>query len=599
MAPQNFASPAIAPQVSAERYIALGSDGRVFHTLADGRSSLLGSNGFGGNSLAKNSAGVFFTVANLANGVSPLVEIDPKTGRGSPVAQFSNLDVRGLAFSAKGELFAVSEPSLPVYELFKLDMETGQETLVGRSVFSAIQGLDFSSDGTLYGWDLEDGLVIIDSKTGEVADVNAAVGADVDIQSIVFTGDGSLLGGRDALYKIDVETGETTFVGEGGYSDLRGLAIALADVETALARSSLLGLAYDGSIFQLGEDGSGTLLSNIGLGGNSLASNAAGELFTVSGVSERDRTLIKIELATGLGQIVTPVESSDIRGLAFSLEDELFGIRLFSGPAAGDDLYKLDSQTGQQTFVGSTIGFTTIEGLDFAPDGTLYGWDLESGLVTIDVETGAATDINPDVGADVPIQGIVFANDGRLFGSRDALYEINVATGETTYLGNSDYSSIRGLEIRTDAATGATSKSGTHQEDVLTGARADDSLNGWGGSDQLLGKAGNDTLNGGGGKDRIKGGGGDDILGGGQGRDTLMGNGGRDIFVLAVRQGRDTILDFKGGVDSLGLTDGLSFGDLDIVGRANNTLIRYDNRTLASLANVSAATIGVEDFTLL
>ena len=584
--------------INVGQFIALGSGGEMFLIAADGRSSYIGNNRFGGNSIAKNSAEAFFTVVDLPNDASFLIEIDLKTGLGNPVTQFGSLNVRGLAFSTEDELFAISEANLPIYELFKLDLETGQQTLVGNAGFSPIQGLDFALDGTLYGWDIENGLVTIDSNTGEVTDVNAAINADVDIQGIAFTDGDRLFGGRDALYEIDVETGETTFIGKGDYSDLRGLT-AITAGQPSEGEFALFGLAHDGSLYQLDKDGSGALQSDSGFSGNSLARNSAGKLFTVSESSEGDHTLVTIDPKTGLGDIVSQLEALDVRGLAFSDNDELFGIRLFSGPAEGDSLYKLDVQTGEQTFVGSTVGFTTIEGLDFAPDGTLYGWDLESGLVTINSQTGAATDVNPEIGADVPIQGLVFTDSGRLFGARDALYEINTETGKATYIRKIDQSSLRGLEFKTVITPNAISISGTRKQDVLAGQRSDDLLIGLGSNDKLLGRAGNDTLYGGGGKDHIKGGSGDDVLGGGQGRDILTGNRGRDIFVLAVGQGQDTISDFKDGVDSLGLDDRLSFGDIDIFGRSGNTLIRYNNRTLATLTNVNASAISVEDFTFL
>ena len=197
------------------------------------------------------------------------------------------------------------------------------------------------------------------------------------------------------------------------------------------------------------------------------------------------------------------------------------------------------------------------------------------------------------------MQGLVFTDSGRLIGARDALYEINTETGKATYIRKIDQSSLRGLEFKTIITPNAISISGTRKQDVLAGQRSDDLLIGLGSNDKLLGRAGNDTLYGGGGKDHIKGGSGDDVLGGGQGRDILTGNRGRDIFVLAVGQGQDTISDFKDGVDSLGLDDRLSFGDIDIIGRSGNTLIRYNNRTLATLTNVNASAISVEDFTFL
>lgn len=132
--------------------------------------------------------------------------------------------------------------------------------------------------------------------------------------------------------------------------------------------------------------------------------------------------------------------------------------------------------------------------------------------------------------------------------------------------------------------------------DTLIGKAGDDILNGGGGRDQLQGQGGDDILNGGDGGDELSGNGGDDILNGGAGRDSLRGGGGHDTFVLAVNQGQDIIRDFTKGMDYLSVFDGLSFNDLDILGRGDDTLIRYNGSTLARLSNVSAATIGLEDF---
>ena len=68
--------------------------------------------------------------------------------------------------------------------------------------------------------------------------------------------------------------------------------------------------------------------------------------------------------------------------------------------SAWNTLYRLDLATGQATPVGTGIGFNDVEGLAFAPDGTLYGVaDGTAGsgsastdfLIRIDTATGTGT----------------------------------------------------------------------------------------------------------------------------------------------------------------------------------------------------------------
>jgi len=61
--------------------------------------------------------------------------------------------------------------------------------------------------------------------------------------------------------------------------------------------------------------------------------------------------------------------------------------------ATGSTLYMIDANTGEATPVGGP-GFDGVIGIDFAPDGTLYGITDASGtidLITIDITTGAGT----------------------------------------------------------------------------------------------------------------------------------------------------------------------------------------------------------------
>ena len=120
---------------------------------------------------------------------------------------------------------------------------------------------------------------------------------------------------------------------------------------------------------------------------------------------------------------------------------------------------------------------------------------------------------------------------------------------------------------------------------------------GFSGSVYVYGRDGNDTLLGGSGNDYLKGDKGDDLINSGAGSDRLYGGSGKDTFVLSAVIGKDTIYDFEDGVDSLGLSNGLTFNDLNIQGNGRNTNILLGNQLLATLNRVNSSLIEQSDFT--
>ncbi|WP_204152379.1 choice-of-anchor I family protein [Leptolyngbya sp. CCY15150] len=132
--------------------------------------------------------------------------------------------------------------------------------------------------------------------------------------------------------------------------------------------------------------------------------------------------------------------------------------------------------------------------------------------------------------------------------------------------------------------------------DILRGGDGNDRLIGAIGNDRLLGDAGNDTLEGGAGNDVLIGGAGRDTLIGGLGNDRLIGGASVDIFVIGRRAGRDIAFDFEQGTDRIGLSNGLSFGDLSLVQRGRNTLIRAGQENLLFVLGTSADDLGRRDF---
>jgi hypothetical protein len=177
---------------------------------------------------------------------------------------------------------------------------------------------------------------------------------------------------------------------------------------------------------------------------NSLAQNSTGVLYSTGGPTPTNR-MFTINSATGLATFVTFTHGAtdDFRDLAFSSDDTLYGIAE-GNPT--DSLVTIDVGTGAVTTIGNGLG--GIQGLDFAPNGTLYGWDVHGpGLVTINPATGQETDVNPAVGGDASIQDIAFDSDGVLYGARQSLFRINPATGETTVVGSGGFNDVRGLEF--------------------------------------------------------------------------------------------------------------------------------------------------------
>ena len=152
---------------------------------------------------------------------------------------------------------------------------------------------------------------------------------------------------------------------------------------------------------------------------------------------------------------------------------------------------------------------------------------------------------------------------------------------------------------------------GSGNDKVIGSAAADsiwlgngsDYASGQGGNDRVFGGFGNDVLWGAEGNDALFGGSGNDRLGGDQGADTLTGGAGADVFVFgpqtvaetgADAATPDTITDFTNKLDKLALLS-LSWSDVSVTARANNTLIEAGHHSIL-LLNTKSALIDASDF---
>jgi hypothetical protein len=74
-------------------------------------------------------------------------------------------------------------------------------------------------------------------------------------------------------------------------------------------------------------------------------------------------------------------------------------------------LCKINRHTGELTYIGAT-GFKEVDSLAFHPDGSLWGWAVREGLITIDSETGQGTLFVPYDKEFV--EDMVWSHDGQL-----------------------------------------------------------------------------------------------------------------------------------------------------------------------------------------
>ena len=155
----------------------------------------------------------------------------------------------------------------------------------------------------------------------------------------------------------------------------------------------------------------------------------------------------------------------------------------------------------------------------------------------------------------------------------------------------------------------ATEQFGTVNSERIFGSHDSDSILGLAGNDRICGRRGNDVLNGGAGDDTLRGNKGDDYLFGGVGDDILVGdknddllNGGAGDNYLRGGSGRDTfVLNFNGNAviedfnlkrDRIDLAGSLTFADLNIVQRGNDTAIDFNGMEIGRLLAFEADLLG-------
>ena len=214
-----------------------------------------------------------------------------------------------------------------------------------------------------------------------------------------------------------------------------------------LPAQDLIGVGWAGQVVLVDSMTAAVTPLGTGLPGqNALGHDASGNLWCTTRTSTTPYVygFTLIDRNTGSATVVHS-NTIDMRGFCEAGGTDLFGIN----DGAPDRLVRVDTITGTWTTIGST-GYSSIQGLAMH-QGTLYAWDLNSGVVVIDPNTGAATDPFPGVTGPTGLQFLCSHPDGRLLAgggsSTNSLFSIDLTTGAANLIGvMTGATDLRGLE---------------------------------------------------------------------------------------------------------------------------------------------------------
>ena len=227
------------------------------------------------------------------------------------------------------------------------------------------------------------------------------------------------------------------------------LLLSLTALSAPAAAQDVVGLGWAGDVYDIDlATGNSSYVGNCGFSRiNAMAKAPDGTLYAVS-----DSDLITIDPVTGLASYVATTNLNSVRGLAFDGSGTLYAAENPVPTAIDEDiLYTIDVGTGATTLVGAT-GYFGIQGLSFA-NGVLYAFEigngsgLGDGLITIDPVTAVATDVNPSIGGSGSEGQCLFSDtSGNLYCANAELFSVDTSTGLVTLIGGGAFS-VRGAEV--------------------------------------------------------------------------------------------------------------------------------------------------------
>ncbi len=190
------------------------------------------------------------------------------------------------------------------------------------------------------------------------------------------------------------------------------------------------------------------------------ASNSAQQcaMYGVQDAGGSDSQLFKLDIDTNMASSLGgEYENYDIEGIDFHPHTgKLYAISGNGGDKDGN-VYVVDDETGDLSYIGNS-GATTNEivSASFNPDGTLWGFQENVGLVTIDLSTGASNVewLVSGKYIDDNWEGLAWDNEGSYLYGVDGskLFKYDPSSNSATRICTGLPSSIEALEFRYDGA---------------------------------------------------------------------------------------------------------------------------------------------------
>ncbi|MFM9994522.1 MAG: hypothetical protein ACKVU4_01840 [Phycisphaerales bacterium] len=224
------------------------------------------------------------------------------------------------------------------------------------------------------------------------------------------------------------------------------VAVQLASA-AAWAQGQLYGIRSNGDVLTIDRAaGAAAFVGNSGFGCNAASHDGAGAILTMDSPFQ----IVTVNAATGAGAVLATLSNAGVvgygpRGLAVDSTGAIWVAMSQAATTGIDILARVNVSAGGYTLVGPT-GVTDIQGLAFDANDNLFALGIQSGgrLLSVNKTTGAATVIGGGAfGGDD--QAIEFDDAGALFAARDNLLGVNAATGAATVIGALGFTDVRGL----------------------------------------------------------------------------------------------------------------------------------------------------------
>ena len=454
-----------------------------------------------------------------------------------------------------------------------------------------------------------DEAVTVDLEAGTGKRGHAEGDVIVDVENVLGSGYGDVLGGDDGANQLSGADGGDVLEGGAGADRLDGGLgsdtvsysgsdeAVTVDLETGTGKrghaegdvimdvENVLGSGYGD---MLGGDGGGNRLS--GAGGNDNLSGRGGD-DVLAGGAGADRLLggagnDVLEGGVGADRLDGGLGADTV---SYSGSNETVTVYLWKGTgegghAEGDVIMDVENVLGsgyRDVLVGDS-GANRLSGGGGNDRLSGRGGDdvLEGGAGADQLRGGAGDDVLEGGASADQLLGGAGMDTVSYSGSDEA---VTVDLGEGTVAGgHAEDDVIAGIENVLGSGYGDVLR-GDDGANRLSGGDGDDMLDGGVGADWLLGDGGNDALAGGVGADRLDGGGGDDALAGGADADQLDGGAGDDA--LAGGAGADQL---DGGAGDDVLAGGAGADQLD--GGAGMDTMSYSGSDGAVTVDLEAGT---------